>query len=44
MDIIICIEMVSRYLEGEHFERFGDRNIGICDDRGIFDVFNKGIQ
>jgi len=43
MDIIICIERVSRYLKGEHFKGFGYWNIGICDNREIFDEFNKGI-
>ena len=44
MSTIICTREISRYLERECFEGFGNRNFRICDDKRIFDRFEKEIQ
>jgi len=41
---LVCIERISRYMEGKCDGRIRNRGNGVRDGGGIFDSFKKGIQ
>jgi len=44
MGAVICVERISRCLEGEYIRGFGSRTIGIQDCGRIFDGYQEGFQ
>ena len=44
MNIIICVERISRYIEGIHVRRFRDRRSRIQVSRGVFLGLRKEFE